>query len=450
MVELFLLGVSIFLVLACGLFVAAEFSLIAVNRTTVDKLASSGDVRAIGVAKALRTLSTQLSSAQVGITITNLIIGFLAEPAIAHYLQSPLEAVGVPTSLIPGIALTLGIGLATVFTMIFGELIPKNLAIARPLATAKFIQKPLLLFTWSMSHPIRTLNNSANFILKKFGIEPQEELASARSADELLSLVKRSAETGTLPKETALMLERSLNFGELTALDVMTPRVRIQAVHQDAPVAEVLRLAKSTGLSRFPVYGKNLDNVVGLTHIKHIFRIPRRDREKVPIKSVMVSPVLVPSTIELESLMEALRLGGLQMAVVIDEFGGTDGLVTIEDLLEELVGEVHDEHDRSRSSFIKKGKGSWELSGLLRPDKIGEELGLFLPDEDEVETLGGLLIHEFEKIPKVGDVVSVNAVDRDGEIVRLALTVVRMDNNRIDRVKMSTIRSHHRIMKGDS
>jgi len=436
MTELLLLGVSIILVAGCAIFVAAEFALIAVNRSTVEHLAEKGDQKAKGAMHALTTLSTQLSSAQVGITITNLAIGFLAEPAFARILEEPLTRIGIAEQNVPGVAVVLGIALATVVTMVFGELVPKNLAIAKPLATARFIQGPLLLFTAVMKYPIKALNNSANRVLKQFGVEPQEELASARSADELLSLVRRSAEKGTLAKETALMLERSLNFGELTAVDVMTPRVRMRALQKDVPVSDVLKMAKTTGLSRFPVFNENMDDIVGIVHIKHAFGVVRNERSSTTVQRIMRPPVLVPSTIELEPLLEALRKGGLQMAVVIDEFGGTDGIVTIEDVLEELVGDVRDEHDRSRTVVRKRSDGAWLLSGLLRPDEIAEELGVFLPEEEDVETLGGLLVHRLERIAKVGDEIRVPAVDRDGEALQAILRVERMDGHRIDRVQL--------------
>lgn len=441
MSELVFLAISVFLIAACGIFVAAEFALIAVNRSTVERLAAKGDKKAGGVLEALKSLSTQLSSAQVGITITNLVIGFLAEPAIAEILRGPLRDIGVPEGAVHGIAITLSIAAATVLTMIFGELVPKNLAIAKPLATSRFIERPLLLFTRSMHVPIRVLNNSANFILGQFGIAPQEELASARSADELLSLVRRSAEKGTLAKETAQMLERSLTFGDLTALDVMTPRVHIKALPADAKVSEVLKLAEFSGHSRFPVYDENLDNIVGIIHVKYCLGIPRSERASTGIRGIMRAPVLVPSTIELEPLLKALRRGGLQMAVAIDEFGGTDGIVTMEDLLEELVGEVHDEHDRRHTLLRKRKDGSWMLSGLLRPDEIGEELDIFLPEEEEVETLGGLIVYKLERIPSVGDTTQFTAIDRDGNELVVHIKIERMDANRIDRVRMAVERT---------
>jgi CBS domain containing-hemolysin-like protein len=290
-----------------------------------------------------------------------------------------------------------------------------------------------------MKYPIRFLNGSANFLLRRIGIEPQEELASARSADELSSLVRRSAEQGTLPKETAAMLERSLTFGELTAQDVMTPRVRVQSLHEDDPVSHVLDLARVTGLSRFPVIRENLDDVIGIIHIKQALSVPKNQRAETKVKAIMQAPVIVPFSLALDSLLEELRKGGLQMAIVIDEFGGMSGIVTVEDLLEELVGEVHDEHDRSGATIRRQKDGSWLLSGLLRPDEIADELDIFLPEEEEFETIAGLVTDRLEHIAEVGDTVLIKAVDRDGNELYAQLKVVRMDGRRIDRIQMRLI-----------
>lgn len=439
MTELVLILVTVALILGCGVFVAAEFALLAVNRQTVERLASKDDKAARGVLSALRSLSTQLSSAQVGITITNLAIGFLAEPVIAQLLSPAILAIGLPEASVPGIAIASGLVIATALTMVFGELVPKNLAIARPLGTARFVQGPLLFFTAVMRWPIKALNGSANWILHRFGVEPKEELASARSADELLSLVRRSAAKGTLAQDTATMLERSLGFTDLTALDVMTPRVRVKAVQADTPISEALALAASSGFSRYPIYGKNFDDIIGVMHVKHAFAIPREQRGNIPVARVMRPAVLVPSSIELMKLLETLRERGLQLAVVIDEFGGMDGIVTMEDVLEELVGDVRDEHDQSRGAHIRpRGDDNWIVSGLLRPDEIADELGIFLAEEDEVETLGGLFMHEFSAVPHTGDHVVLPAVDRDGTSLAITLKVERMDSNRIDRLLLSS------------
>jgi CBS domain containing-hemolysin-like protein len=437
MIEFILLTVSVLLVLACGLFVAAEFALIAVNRSTIERLAARNDKKAQGVLLALRTLSLQLSGAQVGITITNLAIGFLAQPAITNLIRDPIHALGVPENVVPGIAVIVGISFATAITMVFGELVPKNLALAKPVATAKFVEKYQRLFTRIMRYPIKLLNASANLLLRRLGVEPQEELASARSADELLSLVRRSAEKGTLAKETAEMLERSLNFGEFTALGVMTPRVMVRSISAEATVSDMLAQAKKTGLSRFPVIGKSLDEVIGIAHVKHAIGVPHEDRQSTLVTKIMRPPVVVPSSIQLEPLLLALRQGGLQMAVVVDEFGGTDGIVTIEDLLEELVGEVKDEHDRSRAAIRVRADGKWLLSGLLRPDEIGEELDIFLPENEDFDTIAGLITDRLGHIPAVGEKVIVDAVNRDGDTRSVSLRVERMDGRRIDRIVMT-------------
>lgn len=435
---LFLLG-ALLLVVVCGMFVAAEFALITVNRSAVEHLSAKGDRQALGVAQALKTLSTQLSGAQVGITITNLAIGFLAEPAVAALIEPLLRLAGVPDTLGPPLAVVLGIAVATTVTMVFGELMPKNLAIAKPMAMARRVQGFQRAFSQIMKYPIKFLNQNANFLLRHMGVEPQEELASARSADELSSLVRRSADQGTLPKETALMLERTLAFGELTALEIMTPRVHMRVLQADSPVADVLAMARATGLSRYPVVRKNLDDVVGMVHIKHAVGVPKDQRSQVLVERIMKPAIAVPSSIQLDPLLEQLRLGGLQMAVVIDEFGGTDGVVTIEDLLEELVGEVQDEHDRLGASIRQRQKGGWMVSGLLRPDEIGEELGIFLPDEEEFETIGGLVSARLERIPAAGDVAEITAMGRDGKNLHVRLTVERMDGRRVDRVLMEVV-----------
>ncbi|MEX2014402.1 MAG: hemolysin family protein [Candidatus Saccharimonadales bacterium] len=442
MLELAFLIISILLVLACGMFVAAEFSLIAVNRSSVERLARKGDHKAKGVEEALKTLSSQLSGAQVGITITNLGIGFLAEPSLSKILREPLGSIGIEGAVLSSVSIVLGITIATIATMLLGELVPKNLAIAKPLQTARYTQKFQRNFSAFMARPIKILNGSANFILRKIGIEPQEELASARSADELSSLVRRSAEKGTLPKDTAQMVERSLSFGDQTALDVMTPRFQMSAVNSEDPVSKVIDLSKSSGHSKFPVYKKDIDNIVGMVHIKKAVGIPMNKRNKTKVSTIMDDPVMVPSNIQLDPLLNSLKKNGMQLAVVIDEFGGTDGVVAIEDLIEEIVGELHDEHDdKTEVPIIKKGRNRWTLSGLLRPDEIGEELGLFLPDEEDFETIAGLVTDRLKKIPEKGDSVVIPAKDEDNKACYVELEVEDMDNNRIDEISVRIVKN---------
>lgn len=423
----------------CAIFVAAEFSLITASRSKVERRAAQGDKRAARVLSGQRSLSLQLSGAQIGITITNLAIGFLAEPAIGSVVRGPLLAIGIDDALLWPIAVVIGVVVATTVTMIFGELIPKNLALAHPIATAKFVVGPQQFFTAMMAWPIRVLNATANVILRLFGVEPQEELASARSADELLSIVRRSAVKGTLAKDTAALLDRALSFGEHTAADVMTPRVRVKSIAADAPVAAILTLARDSGLSRFPVMGKNLDDIIGVVHIKHAFAIPKSRRHKVQASEVMQQPIVVPGSMETEPLLRALRTGGLQMAIVIDEFGGTDGIVSIEDLLEELVGDVKDEHDISRKSVDARGDNRWVISGLLRIDELTKSIGISLPEDDDFETIAGLVLDRFGYIPQLGESVAVTGVYRDGTKRTVRLTVDRMEGRRVDYIQLDVL-----------
>ncbi|HEY4277310.1 MAG TPA: hemolysin family protein [Conexibacter sp.] len=438
MIEVLLIVVAIALVIACGAFVAAEFAFVTIDRATVDRAAASGDLKARGVQRALRSLSTQLSGAQLGITITNLMIGYLAEPSIAKLIDGPLASIGVPEGASHGVAVVIALILSTGFTMVLGELVPKNLAIAKPLDTARAVQGFMRSFTRVNRVVIRWFNSVANAVLARLGIEPQEELASARSAEELTSLVRRSAEQGTLELETAALLQRSLAFGDRRADDVMTPRVRMRTLPAEAPVIRVIEAARESGFSRFPVTADRLDDIVGIIHVKHAVGVPHEQRGEVPIRDVMARPVLVPSSIELDPLLAILREGGLQIAVVVDEFGGVDGLVTLEDVVEEIVGEVVDEHDRRDLSARRRPDGSWILSGLLRPDEAARATGVLLPEDEEYETLGGLMQDELSRLPEVGDEVVLQTRDVEGRGCVATLTIVRLDGRRVDRVLLES------------
>ncbi len=443
MTESLLLGASALLIVICGLFVAAEFALVTVDRGAVDRAAAEGDRAATGVQAALRTLSTQLSGAQVGITVTNLAIGFLAEPAIAALIEGPLEDAGVPAGAVPGVAITVGLVLATMLTMIFGELVPKNLAIARPLGTARSTQGFMRSFTTATAWPIRWLNGSANALVRRMGIEPQEELRSARSAQELSSLIDRSATEGTLDADTAGLMQRSVAFGERTAGEIMTPRVRMVNLHPKQPAWSVIELARSSGRSRFPVVSGEADDAVGVIHVKDAVALPREERRTTRVRDLMTEPVVVPESLRLDPLLSLLREEGFQLAVVVDEYGGTAGVVTLEDVVEEIVGDISDEHDPIGAQARQRPDGSWSLSGLLRPDEASEVTGVQLPTHDDYDTIAGLFLREHGRIPEPGDTVEVRmpvAFTSGGEPTpaRLAvLTVERMAGLRIDRLRVA-------------
>jgi CBS domain containing-hemolysin-like protein len=441
--EWVLLGISVALMLACGVFGAAEYSLVAVDRAAVEKVAATGDRAALGVRKALRNLSTQLSGAQVGVTITNLVIGFLAEPAIAEILREPLRSAGVPRGAVTGVAVTVALVLATVATMLVGELIPKKIGIAVPLQAAMATQGVMRLFTTVVGPAIRVLNGSANAIVRAVGVEPQEELRSARSSDELASLAGRSASEGTLDEETAHLVQRSVAFGPRTAGEIMTPRMRTAVVDVNDPVSEVIELSSTTGYSKFPVIKGSTDHIVGSVHVKQAVAVPRGERSSTSVREVMVPATVVPESLRLDPLLSLLRGEGFQMAIVSDEYGGTAGVVTLEDVVEEIVGDIADEHDRSAARMRQRPDGSWIVSGLLRPDEVVDATGLALPEHEDYDTVAGLLIQRLGRIPQVDDTVEVALPvvipdDDDAEPVveHALLRVVRMDGRRIDRISI--------------
>jgi len=436
LIEILLILISAGLVVACGAFVAAEFAFVTVDRATVDRAAESGDRGARGIQSALRHLSTQLSSAQVGITVTNLLIGYMAEPAIADLVSGPLESAGIPEDVVPGIALAIALILATGATMIFGELVPKNLAIAAPLQTARAVQRFHRSFTVAAGPIVRFFNGTANAILRRIGIEPQEELASARSPAELTSLVRRSAEQGTLETGTAALLQRALMFGDRSAHEIMTPRGRVVTVDEDDPVTSVVEQARESGRSRFPVLGEG-GAFTGIVHVKHAVSVPFERRDDVAVSEVMDPPVLVPESLELDDLLDTLRAGGLQMALVVDEFGNVAGLVTLEDLVEEIVGEVRDEHDEEEEHARQEADGSWTLPGLMRPDEIRQAVGIRLPEDEDYDTVGGLIGDHLARIPAEGDEVVLHAQDDHGVEHEVTLTVLEMDDLRVDQIRLT-------------
>ncbi|MEP9365168.1 hemolysin family protein [Nocardioides sp. CN2-186] len=434
-----LLATALLLIVACGVFVAAEFAFVTVDRTKVDQAAAAGDAGARGVQLALRSLSTQLSGAQVGITITNLAIGYLAEPAISDLIDGPLESLGVPDNAITPVAVGIGLALGTILTMIFGELVPKNLALAKPMEVARATQRFQRTFTAIARGPIRVLNGSANAFVRRLGIEPQEELRSARSSTELASLIQRSADLGTLDVETAELMERSVEFGSRTAGEIMTPRVRSSSLDVNDRATALLELTRATGHSRFPVVDAE-ENVVGTVHVKHAVALPMNERATTKVKHLMVRPIIVPDSLRLDPLLALLRKDGFQMAVVMDEYGGFAGIVTLEDVVEEIVGDISDEHDRLSANARLHRDGTWSLSGLLRPDEVEDLTGIELPDHEDYDTIAGLVLQVLGRVPEVGDLAEVQVPDRsdpDEPREQLAiLTVDRMDGLRIDRLTL--------------
>ena len=321
--------------------------------------------------------------------------------------------------------------------MVFGELVPKNLAITRPLATARAVQGFQRAFTAATGPIVRFFNGTANAVLRRLGVEPQEELASARSPEELASLVRHSASEGTLDVSTATLLQRSLDFTERRAHEIMTPRGSVCALEADAPVLAVIEQARASGHSRFPV--TRADGFVGVAHIKDAVTVPFEQRGALTVAEVMKPPLMVPESLELDQLLEELRRGGLQMGLVVDEFGNVDGLVTLEDLVEEIVGEVQDEHDPGEQRWRREAEGRWVLSGLLRPDEVQRATEIRLPEDEDYETVAGLVADCLARMPEPGDAVELPARDRDEAECDVRLTVLAMDGLRVDRIRLELL-----------
>ena len=443
-----MLALGLALTAGTGIFVASEFSLLNLERSDLEARSERGEKGLTNTIRALKKTATHLSSAQLGITLTTMLTGFLAEPALSHlFIQaSPplLKVLGIEGQLteeaIHGVALVLTMFIATLVSTLFGELVPKKLALSIPLQVNKFVVGFQLAFTWVFNWMVFLLNSSGNAIVRAMGIEPKEELSSARTAEELSSLVRRSASLGALNAQTATLLTKTLALSQLVAADVMTPRTRMASLHKDDAVADVVELSIKTGYSRFPIIEDSSDDVVGVAHVKRAAAIPREKREEVQVTAIMVPALRVPETMRLETLMVELRAKGLQLAIVVDEYGGVAGLTTLEDLVEELVGELADEHDRAKAGVTRGANSSVLFPGMTRPDEL-LEMAIKVPADGAYETVAGFMMSLLGRIPAVGDTVEIE----DG-----VLKVERMDGRRVDRVRFSpTAQVESEVAKND-
>ena len=425
-----LVGFGVLLTLGTAIFVAAEFALVTLDPGLVDqRVAAQPDRRSRQVRKAVTHLSTELSGAQVGITITTILLGYTGQPAIASLLAGAMSD-GPLTQGVAAVIATVGsLLIVNGFSMIVGELIPKNLALSAPWPTARMVAPLQRGFTAALRPVILGLNGSANSLLRRFGVEPKEELSGGRSAQELTALVRRSAQAGTLAVGVARRITNSIELDTLTALDVMTDRTRIEVLRREAVASDVVERALATGHSRFPVIGDSHDDVLGVVHLRRAVAVPWERREEVPVMALVEETVRVPETVTLGPLLVQLRAGA-QIAVVVDEYGGTSGIVTLEDVVEELVGDVRDEHDRRRGGVRRLASGAWSVPGLLRPDELAEQTRLIVPDVGAWETLGGLVMAELGRIPEAGDEI---------EVAGVRIRVEAMAGRRVDRLTLATV-----------
>lgn len=414
------------LILANGFFVAGEFAIVAVERSQVELRSRDGDRRARRILKSLRNLSFELSGAQLGITITSLVLGFIAEPAIAELLAPVLSTLPfLPEGSALALSLALALFIATTMQMVFGELVPKNLAIAQPYRSAVRFGIPMQIVNRLWRRLVLFLNGAADWTVRKLGIEPRAELAGVRSMEELELMIRSSGEEGRLDDYEIELLTRAITFTKKVAAEAMVPRVNVVALNRHQPISDLRRISANTGHSRFPVYGDDLDEIVGIVHVKDTVGVPVPERDRTPVEQIAKPGLRIPESSRLENLLVQLQTESQGMAVLIDEYGGTAGVVTIEDLLEEIFGEIEDEYDAAMSTDDGSA-GSNVLSGLLNRHDVEEELGFEWP-EGHYETLGGLLVATLGRFPVPGEVIEVD---------RVTFQVITMDGYRVDQVRV--------------
>jgi CBS domain containing-hemolysin-like protein len=424
-----LVGV-VFLVLANGFFVAAEFSLVSVRRTRVIEMVEQGVPGATWVKKAIENPDRVIAATQLGITLASLGLGWVGEPALAHLLNPIVEL--FPATIRSGISHSLSAGLAfaliTSLHVVVGELAPKSIALQNPERASLVVAQPTVWAEWIFKPVIWALNGSGNFLLRLVGVKPASGHELVHSVGELKMLVTASTEGGMVEAEESEMLHAIFDLGELVVRQVMIPRTEVVAVEADAPLEEIISLVTQSTFTKFPVYEDNPDQVLGIVHVKDLLRAMQSpDNKACTARSLMREPIFVPETIAVSALLGKFRENRQHIAIVLDEFGGTAGLVTLEDLLEEIVGEVSDPFDRITPEFQTLADGSVLIDGLTLIDEVNQHLGLNLQDPN-YDTIAGYMLGKLGRIPRVGDVVEV-----DGAHLR----VENMDRLRIARLSIT-------------
>jgi CBS domain containing-hemolysin-like protein len=418
------------LVLLNAYFVAAEFALVGARRTRLEEAAQAGDGKATRALGAIQHLDRYISATQLGITLASLGLGWVGEPALAH-LFAELFA-GAPGILAPLASHTAAV--ATAFTLIttlhivLGELVPKSLALIYPEDVSRWVIWPLMGFAWVMHYPISLLNGIATRLLRLGGVTLEGEHDRLHSPEEIRMLVEQSGEGGSLGRGDARMLEGVFEFSEKSAQDVMTPRTDIVGLAADATVDQAAEVVAGAGRSRYPVYTDSLDEIIGVVLAKDILRALRSGSET-PIRRIMRAPLLVPATREVEDVLTDMKRLKNHLAVVLDEYGGTAGLVTMEDLLEEIVGEIYDEYDPDDATVVTATDGTVSVDAALPIGAFNDRFDAQLDDQDYT-TVGGYLFGQLGRLPRVGDRISTPT---------LRFEITAMDGRRVDTVKVERV-----------
>ncbi|MEV4638416.1 hemolysin family protein [Actinoplanes sp. NPDC049548] len=392
-----------------GYFVAQEFGYVAVDRSRLRQQAEQGDKAAGRALAVTERLSFVLSGAQLGITVTALIVGYVAEPFLGEGLAGLLGVAGVPAAVSMPVAIVLALVIATVVQMVLGELAPKNLAIARAEGIAKALSRSTLLYLKVFGPVIKLFDAAAAKLLRRVGIEPIEELPEGATEEDLEQIIAESRAEGHLDPELSALLDRGLDFRRRTASEVMVPRVDVHTVQASDPASQVVHLLR-TGRSRFPVRsGTGVDEIIGIVGIADILAVPPADRATTPISALAVPPLLVPASLRLPTVLDRLRAGHRQLACVVDEYGGFAGIITLEDIAEELVGPIRDEDDLPEPAPARQDDGSWIVPARWRIDEVADATGVDLPEGTDYDTISGLVMSHLGRVPQVGDSVSLDS-----------------------------------------
>jgi CBS domain containing-hemolysin-like protein len=421
----------IMLVAANAFFVAAEFALVAARRTRIETLARGGDRKAKTVQKALQDLYRQLSAAQLGITVASILLGFVAEDTVAHLFRDWFATLPRALNFLTraGVASTVAVAVISFLHVVFGEQVPKSWAITHPERTSRWIAAPLILFSWVTRPFTNSLNWSSRRVGRLLGLKgTTSELERIHSPEEIRMLVEQSEKRGSLDAGDARLLEGVFEFSEKTARDVMTPRTDMIALPLTLTFEEAADRVALAGRSRYPVYGESLDDIVGTVHAKDLLAGVRSGTGET-LQTIIRPAVFVPGTREVEDVLADMRRQKIHLAIVLDEFGGTAGLVTMEDLLEEIVGQIYDEYDRAEPRPVTPGtEAAPVLPGSMPIGEVNSAYGLGL-DDATYTTLGGLLFGTLGRLPKVGDRITVAGT---------VFEIVAMAGRRVGTVRLLT------------
>jgi CBS domain containing-hemolysin-like protein len=419
------------LLLLNGFFVAAEFSLVRSRRTRLEAMTRSGDRMAQFTLRALGNLSRLLSASQLGITLASLALGWVAESTLGVTIEGWLHALPLPIEQSVRLSIAAGIALsaATFMHVVFGELAPRAAALNHPEQFAKWLTPVLAAFAWLTTPFTFVLNRAAGLVLRLLGQKVEVAPEPVHSPEELRMLIEQSEVAGSIHPQNAQLIEGVFEFSEKNAREVMTPRTEVVGIPLDATLDETLAIVEESNFSRYPVFDGSLDNVVGLVLAKDLLRTLRRNPTGFTMGAIMRRVHVVPGSREVEDVLTDFKRLKEHMAVVLDEFGGTAGVVTMEDLLEEIVGEILDEYDEAQLPIAPSPAGEVLVPGLTHIADVNDRYGLSVPDTD-YNTIGGFVFGALGRLPSVGDRVSVNGA---------TFTVKTMDGRRIDTLALKLV-----------